>query len=117
MDMWKMVYDKLKGEGLNPYPPGIHQGECTQNYCVVIDGTQMASVETNKLGQRMVEIIAFVPASNYIGLEAYSKEIKAALKEVSGLRNTGFETPPIPENEKKAFSKSIEYTVFKKLEG
>jgi len=26
--MWKVIYNKLKEKGLNPYPPGKHRGEC-----------------------------------------------------------------------------------------
>jgi hypothetical protein len=115
--MWKTVYDKLKEHSLNPYPPGIHTGECTTRYCVVIEGNQIPSVGSNRTGQRVLDVIAYIPASNYPAMEVYKKEIKAALKEIQALRCTGFETPIIAEDEKKAFSSSIEYTILKKLEG
>lgn len=115
--IWKAVYDKLKAEGLNPYPPGIHTGECTTRYCVIIEGNQIPSVSSNKTGQRILDVIAYTPASDYPALETYKKEIKVALKSLDYLRCTGFETPPIPEDEEKAFSSSIEYTILKKMEG
>ena len=45
------------------------------------------------------------------------KQIRAALKEVLDLRKTGFETPAITDDDKKAYTSSIEYVIIKKLEG
>lgn len=115
--MWKEVYNKLKDNGLNPYPPGIHKGDCKIKYCVVIEGNQIPSISSNQIGQAILDVIAYVPNSDYPAIESYKKEIKDALKELPNLRKTGFETPPIVEDDKKAFSSSIEYVILKKLEG
>jgi len=39
--MWKVIFDKLREKGLNPYPPGQHKGECTERYCVVKENSQV----------------------------------------------------------------------------
>lgn len=115
--MWKSIFDKLRQEGLNPYAPGQHKGECDKAYCVVKEGTQIPSIQSNRLGQKVIDIIVFVPISSYIALEPYMKSIRSALKELPNLRKTGFETPAITDDEKKAYTSSIEYTIIKKLEG
>lgn len=115
--MWKIIFDKLKEKGLNPYAPGKHEGLCDKPYCVVKEGTQIPSIQSNRLGQRVVDIIVFVPLSSYIVLEPYMKSIRSALKELPNLRKTGFETPAVTDDEKKAYTSSIEYVIIKKLEG
>lgn len=115
--MWKDIFDKLKESNLNPYPPGTHTGECKKPYCVIKEMNQLPSLQSNRLGQKKIEIIVFVPISSYIQLEPYMKTIREALKELPYLRKTGFETPAVTDDDKKAYTKSIEYTVIKKLEG
>lgn len=115
--MWETIFNKLEENELNPYPPGKHEGLCKTPYCVVKEGTQMPSIQSNRLGQRVVDIIVFVPLSSYIALDPYMKSIRSALSDITNLRKTGFETPAITDNDKKAFTSSIEYTILKKLEG
>lgn len=115
--MWETIFSKLKEKKLNPYPPGKHQGLCKKPYCVIKEGTQIPSIQSNRLGQKVIDIIIFVPISSYIELDPYMKEIRMALKELTNLRKTGFETPAITDNDKKAYTTSIEYIIIKKLEG
>lgn len=115
--MWKSIFDKLREKELNPYAPGQHEGLCDKPYCVVKEGTQIPSIQSNRLGQRAVDIIVFVPLSSYIALEPYMKSIRSALKELPNLRKTGFETPAVTDDGKKAYTASIEYVIMKKLEG
>lgn len=115
--MWKDIFDKLKEENLNPYPPGQHKGECEELYCVVKESEQIPFMQSNRLGQQAIDIIVFVPLASYIELDPYVKKIRTALKELSNLRKTGFETQAIPDSDKQAYTKSIEYTIIKKLEG
>lgn len=115
--MWKAVYDHLKDKGLNPYPPGKHKGPCQASYCVIKDGLQTASIQSNRTGYSILDIIVFVPLDSYVAVGLYMKEIRTALKELTFLRKTGNETPIITDDEKKAYTTSIEYQIFKKLEG
>ena len=38
--MWKTIFDKLKENNLNPYPPGRHKGVCEKEYCIVKEGNR-----------------------------------------------------------------------------
>ena len=115
--MWKIVFDKLKEDNLNPYPVGKHTGLCEKPYCVVKEGVQMPNFRTNQLGQRTIDIILFVPIASYVSLDPYTKLIRASLKDIKHIRKTGLETPAIPDDDKQAYTSSIEYIVMKKLEG
>ena len=114
--MWKGIFDKLKEKGLNPYPPGKHEGPCDKPYCVVKENSQVPYHHSNQVGYSLVDIIIFVPLSSYIAVELYIKEIRTAMKKLTNLRKTGNETPVIPDDEKKAYTTSIEYQIIKKLE-
>lgn len=111
------IYIHLKNNNLNPYFPGQHRGECEEPYVVIKEGTQIPNINTNKLGQKVIDIIIFVPLNSYIAIDPYVKKIRAALKELPYLRKTGLETPVITDDDKKAYTASIEYQIIKKLEG
>lgn len=115
--MWKVIFDKLKEKGLNPYPPGKHKGVCNERYCVVKENSQVPYFNSNKLGYRLIDIILFVPLNSYTQVEPYINEVREAMKELAFLRKTGNETPIITDDDKKAFTTSIEYQIIKKLEG
>lgn len=115
--MMKDIYTQLKDANLNPYFIGQHEGLCRERFIVVKQGTQMASIGSNQVGQTIIDIIVFVPLNSYIELDPYMKEIRQALKELTYLRKTGLETPAITDDEKKAYTTSIEYVLQKKLEG
>jgi hypothetical protein len=113
--MWQVIYDKLKEKGLNPYAPGQHTGICNTKYVVVKEQTQAPFFNNNKVGYRLVDLILFVPVASYVQVEPYAKLIKAAMKELPQLRYTGNETPVIVDDEKQAYTTSIEYQILKRL--
>lgn len=115
--MWKRVYQKLKDKGLNPYPPGRHSGECKEPYCVIREGMQTPSLNSARLGRRVIDVILFVPKGSYVEMLPYANAIKMAMAEIVELRKTGNETPVITDDEVQAYTTSIEYQVMKKLEG
>ncbi len=114
--MWQAIFTHLTNKGLSPHAPGQHKGECKSNFCIVREGTCIPSFLTNKLGQQIIDIILFVPVNSYIAMAPYAKDIREALQELKYLRKTGTETPIIPDDEKKAYTMSIEYVIQKKLE-
>lgn len=115
--MYKEIYLKLKEKNLNPYHIGKHEGKCRERYCVVKEGTQIPNIRSNRLGVKRIDVILFVPIGSYIAVEDYSREVRKAMRELKFLRKTGMETPIIIDDEKKAYTMSIEYVLQKKLEG
>lgn len=115
--MLTTIYTELKAKNLNPYMPGKHQGICTVPYCVITDGGQLPSINTNRTGLKLVDVLVFVPVSSYPVIDSYTASVKAAMKELPDLRYTGNETSVIVDNDKEAYTKSITYQILKKLEG
>lgn len=115
--MLKLIYDILKNRHLRPYFIGQHRGECEEPIVIIKEGTQIPTLHSNRLGQKVIDIILMVPLRSYINLDPYSDKVKEALAEIDYLRKTGTETPTIVDDDKKAYTKSIEYVLIKKLEG
>ncbi len=115
--MVQQIYTHLKNKGLSPYFPGLHKGECISPFVIIREGAQIPSINTNRTGQRVMDFIIFVPVNSYIVVKPYVEDVRTALKELKYLRKTGTETPIITDDEKKAYTTSIEYIVQKKLEG
>lgn len=118
--MIKDIYNKLKEDGLNPYWIGQYKGLCRENYVIVKEDIQIPSIKTNKLGQKRVDIILYIPNAtdiSYSNMSPYAKNIRSSLSELEYLRKTGHETPAITDSDKEAYTMSIEYVLQKKLEG
>jgi len=115
--MIQQIYTHLNSKGLSPYFPGQHKGECTSPFVIIREGTQIPSINTNRTGQRVMDFIIFVPVNSYIAVKPYAEDVRTALKDLKYLRKTGTETTIITDDEKKAYTTSIEYIVQKKLEG
>lgn len=115
--MVRDIYTKLKNKNLNPYFKGQHKGLCKESFVVVGEGSQIPNINSNVIGQKIIDIIIMVPVNSYISVKPYADDIRNALKELKYLRKTGTETPVIVDDEKKAYTMSIEYVLQKKLEG
>jgi len=115
--MWKTIYEKLKADGLNPYPPGKHKGLCNQSYSVVKESNQIPTFYTNKLGTKLIDVIVFVPLASYVDIEGYKNSIINSLKTIKSIKKTGNETPVIIDDDKQAYTLSLEYKIMKRLEG
>lgn len=111
------LYHHLKSEGLNPYLIGQHVGECEKPFVIIKEGTQIPSLHSRNIGQQPIDMILFLPVSSYKQVAIYRKDVIGSLKNIKHLRKTGTETPPIVDDEKKAYTMSIEYVLQKKLEG
>ena len=48
MTIMQNIYNKLKSLNLNPYYIGQHQGECTEKYVVIKEGTQSPFIMNRK---------------------------------------------------------------------
>lgn len=113
--MTRNLYDYMKTEGLNPHYPGQYSGVCTEPYTVILVGTQIPDPGTHLVGQRVVDILIYHPVSSYVGMDAWITKTREALRCFHPLRRTGTETPVITEDEIKAYSSSIKYTILKEL--
>ncbi|HHU07813.1 MAG TPA: hypothetical protein GXZ59_05660 [Clostridiaceae bacterium] len=111
----KQLYDHMKDKGLNPHFPGQYRGICEEPYTVILTGSQIPDPGTNQVGQRVIDILIYHPARSYVGMTAWINQVKNGLRDFKRLRRTGTETPILTEDEIKAYSSSIKYTILKEL--
>lgn len=106
----------LKEKEVEVYSPGQKTGKCDSSYVVVKDNGQKSSVESSKLGYKTIDVIIFFPIDRYTQIEGYRKEIKKWIKELKFLRATGYESPVIIDDRVKAYTTSIQYQLFKRIQ-
>lgn len=111
------IYTKLKANGVDVYFPGQHKGICASPYTVIRKDAQLTFAGSNKLGQRIVDIMIYCPVRSYKAAEDYVNEIRKLMEGFEFLRKTGFETPWMVEDDIEAYSTSLQYTIIKELEG
>ncbi|WP_143314196.1 hypothetical protein [Clostridium sp. HBUAS56017] len=111
--MDKKLFDYLYDNGINVYFPGQYEGECKENYVVIKDDG--INSNTGKVGRGLIDLLFFVPISDYLECNRYKKQVKDLMKEFKDLRYTGNETGIVPDSEKKAYTFSIMYENHKRL--
>lgn len=105
----------LTRNGIEAYFPGQKKDVCKSEYVVVKnDGL---SSESNKLGRGYIDLLFFVPISHYTKCGPYKKKVMSLVKEFGKLRYAGNETGIVTDDDKKAYTFSVLYEVYKKLEG
>lgn len=112
--MWVKTHRFLTEKGYDCYSSGQHEGTCTSPYLVIYEGNtrgQGGSV----VGTTILNIMIVNPASEHSKLESRVREIKEHLKELKYIKATGFVSGTIPQAEKKAHSKVIEYANYRRL--
>ena len=108
------LFEYLYEKGIEVYFIGQKKGECLSNYVVIKDSGTMPTVN-NDLGIQVIDLYCYVPQTKYTETEKFKNKIKEIMKDFNSLRSTGTETPPVAEDDIKAFSFSIEYQNQKKL--
>lgn len=112
--VWKKIYLHLAKLGCEVYSPGQKRDKCEKSYVVIRENGTNAMVG-NVAGYKLFDIIIYHPIDNYSTMEPYVESVKNALKDISELRPTGNETPPIIDDEVKAYTTSVLYQQFKQL--
>lgn len=123
------LYFHLKDKNLNPYFIGQHKGLADKEYLVIKKSNIIPWSDGGRLNQQIIDIILFTPANSYIKLDKQYKRVIAAIKEFNDkspfeadgeivnhrnwLRKTGAEGPDVIDDDKKAYTRSIEYIIQK----
>lgn len=110
--MFEKIYRYLKSKGFDVYSIGQHTGLCTNPYIVIKDQGQNPYAGLS-LNYDMVDIIIYYPMPSYSKVSSYVKEVEAALKDLKELTNTNQRLPIVIDDDKKAYTTSIMYQIFK----
>ena len=105
----------LKANNIDANFPGQKTGNCTKEYVVVKDDG--LNSDNNKVGRGFIDLLFFVPISYYTKCGPYKEKVMSLVKKFGKLRYAGNETAIVTDDEKKAYTFSVLYEVYKKLEG
>lgn len=113
----RRIYDKLEEEGLNPCFPGQHNGLCREPYVVILHGGIIPSLSSRMVGQELIELLIYYPVQDgFVGFDNHVSIVKGGVSSLSFLRKTSNEGQVVVDNDKEAYTKSVEYVMQKKLE-
>lgn len=78
--VWQIIFDVLKENGFDVYPPATHEGECKSPYIVLKqDGaTQILNYSSETVYYRF---LLYVPRNMYSYLSVFEKEVKDCINE------------------------------------
>lgn len=112
---WADIYNQLKSDGFDVYPPGVKVGDCTDPYVVVsIDvSTAHTSFSTNV---DLYDVMCYVPKQEYSKLEPYVMAAMESLKKLEPMvLPYGQRTSSYYDDSIKAHMVSVMYKNYKKI--
>jgi len=112
--LWQKMYLHLVKLGYEVYSPGQKRDKCLESYVVIKENGTYA-MAGNVAGYKLFDLIIYHPIENYSTMEAYTENIKEAIKSIDELRPTGNETPAIVDDTVQGYTTSVSYQQFKQL--
>lgn len=109
MSVYEKVFDKLKQNDIDVYPPNTHKGEVKSEYVVLSDGGRTRA--SNFTSQTvLLDALIYVPGSRFTDLDPFADKVKEYADELYPLIiPTGYETPAFYDEAIKGWMKSVEY--------
>ena len=118
MEAYERARQHLIGLGYLVYAPGQHTGRCEAAYVVLRKGSTSRMIESRHVGYDLLDVNCYVPLDQYAELAAMVRGVKGHMRALRAqLRPTGYETPDVIEDQYRAHSRSIEYQVYRMLQG
>lgn len=82
--VWADVFNHLKGNGIDVYPPQVKIGECCKPFVVVKLGST-SQLENFSSDRVTYELLVYVPRQSYSRLEPYVEHVKEIMSELRPL--------------------------------
>ena len=114
-DLFKKLYKHLKNRGFDVYAIGQHEGLCRAPYVVVRERGEQPFL--TGLVAKWVDFMAIVPEGHYSELGGYIADLRAALKDYAGLRDTHIMTPPVIDPYVKGYTVNLTYQIIARRMG
>ena len=109
MSVYEKVFDKIKENNIDVYPPNVHKGKVNSNYIVLLDGGR-ARASTFTSQTVLLDVLVYVPEHRFTDLDLLSSKVKNI---VDGLYPlvipTGNETAAFYDESIEGWMKSVEY--------
>ena len=109
MSVYEKVFDKIKENNIDVYPPNIHKGKVNSNYIVLLDGGR---IQASKFTSQTVllDVLVYVPAHRFTDLDLFASQVKSIIDGLYPLViPTGNETAAFYEESIEGWMKSVEY--------
>ena len=109
MSVYEKVFDKIKENNIDVYPPNVHKGKVNSNYIVLLDGGRTrASTFTSQTV--LLDVLIYVPGHRFTDLDLFSSKVKSIIDGLYPLViSTGNETSAFYDESIEGWMKSVEY--------
>ena len=111
---WADIFNHLKQEGFEVYPPATKRGECKKPYIVV---KYQGKMELTEISSNVVtyDILLYVPRNCYSEIEDRVRELEISMDKMFPLiRPTHFTTEPYYDDDVKGWMTSTQYENYQK---
>lgn len=101
--------------GVDVFFTGQHNGLVDKPSLVIIPGVQIPQMGTNKAIAQGIDIRVMVNIDSYIEIERVKRLVIEHMRKHRDFNKTGYESPVLINDEKKAYYGDIEYSILKEL--
>ena len=110
---FKSIYDHLKENGIDVYPPAVYSGPCKKPYVVVRRGICSLNIDMNR---QEYELLIYIPYGKYATLEGYVEDVQGHMNTLyPELKLIDYGDPVYPDDDRKAYMTTLTYAVKKPL--
>lgn len=110
---FEQIRNVLQNNGFDVYSIGQHTGTCKNPYVVIKENGQSRHAGL-PINNELIDIIVFYPLGSYSQVMPYLKKADKCIRSIKELKPTHIITPVIVDNEKKAYTASIQYQIYKR---
>ena len=111
---WADIFNHLKNEGFDVYPPVTHKGECISRY-IVPKISQSMRKGTISSDSQSYDILLYIPKNEYSQLEDFIAAFKASMKKLEPMiMSEHYQTPPYFDESVNGHMVSLRYRNMRK---
>lgn len=104
--MYDKIWDALTSAGFDLYPLGKHTGECTKEFVVLIEGTDVETL-SDTINKRTYEIWLYYPLGYLSKAQKSLDSLNTKVNSIKGLRRSYNDLPLSIDEGKKAYCARI----------
>lgn len=116
MSVWNDIFNHLKEECFDVYPPATKKGECKKPYIVVKHGGLFDTNEVSSVYE-VYNLYLYIPVGHYSTLHDYKENVKQSMKKMfPKVRSMHDELEPYYDEDIKAYMLQMKYLNYRKKE-
>lgn len=112
---WQDIFNHLKNEGFDVYPPATHKGECISKY-IVLKSTSKNRINNLSSVSQQYDLLLYVPKNEYSKLEEFVNGVESSMKKLEPMIKPLYsQTSPYYDDSIKGHMVSIQYKNSRKI--